>query len=110
MSKAGDRVKKSYPVSCDDINNLTREDRSTIQSIDTFLQTKSGDTANNAEEVAVYHTMLMQARQALQQRMQKNAMCFSLMIKEINKEKQNQSFFICAQCETVSKKNVHEKS
>lgn len=104
--------KKSYPVSCEDINMLIQDDCILIRTIDTFLQkhTPVPSDAAISDPVNEYHALLAQAKDALQHRMRSNATCFSFMVKEIANHRQHaQSFFICTRCESISKSIPDEK-
>ena len=114
-SRTGKDRKKSYPVSCEDINMLIQDDCILLKAIDTFLQKQTLTPVDAAisDHLQEYHTLLLQVKDALQHRMHSNATCFSFMVKEIAKQRQcTQNFFICARCQNISKliPDEHDKS
>ena len=87
MNSVNAYLSKSYPVACDDVEELVKADMDAVQKIDETLKSLSQDSSKcstrDGEILQVYHTALLHAQKALKQRAFQSATCFSHLLRQI---------------------------
>ena len=87
MNSVHAHLSKSYPVACDNVEDLVKLDMDALKKIEdalTKLRTHSLKcAAHDGETLQVYETALVHAQKALKQRAYQIATCFSYLLRQI---------------------------